>query len=83
MKNNLDSNIKFSANGEAYFDDCANPVQTVNAWRLRSSGGGRLRLWVSALLNAHHDRVIALGVYRRCRVDGCKSDSEQADRRAS
>lgn len=82
MKTKLDTNINLSANGEIYYDDCADPVQTPNAWRFLSTSGSRLGSWLVAQLIAHNDRVSALGVYRRCREDEHRPMIEKADYRA-
>ena len=64
----MESGIKLSNNG-INIDDCADPVQTLNALRMLSGSGKRLSWWIIKQLNAHNDRVSALGVYRRARVD--------------
>ena len=38
----------------------------------------RLRLWAATQLIAHHNRVIALGVHRRSRVDGPRTLDSKA-----
>lgn len=75
MKNNFDLNIKTNANGEISFGDCSEPVQSPNAWRYLSNSFRRLGLWMVECLTAHNDRVAALRVYRRYRVDVHKTNS--------
>ena len=71
MTHKLDANI--DATAETYNDDCADPAQTGGRLKLFSSTGRRLLLWVAAQLIAHNNRVFALGVYRRHRVDGSRT----------
>ena len=78
MTHKIDTNTDVSTKAEIHSDACADPVQTGAALRLLSSAGRRLRLWAAAQLLAHHNRVFALGVYRRSRVDG----SQIADSKA-
>lgn len=78
----MKSGIKLSTNG-INIDDCADPVQTLNALRLLSNSGKRLSSWIIKQLNAHNDRVSALGVYRRQRVDAHQPLSGKAAHRAS
>jgi hypothetical protein len=70
MTHHIDTNLKVSDNAEFYFDDCADPVQTGAKQKLLGRAGRSLGLWLAAQLQAHHNRVFALGVYRRNRVDG-------------
>ena len=78
MTDKIDANTNVGTNAEIYFADCADPVQTGGILKMLSRAGSRLRLWAAAQLIAHHNRVFALGVYRRSRVDG----SQIADSKA-
>lgn len=82
MRTKMESGIKLSTNG-INIDDCADPVQTLNALRLLSNSGKRLSSWIIKQLNAHNDRVSALGVYRRARVDTHQPLNGTAAHRAS
>lgn len=73
MTDKIDANTNVGANAEIYFDDCADPVQTGGIFKMLSRASRGLRLWAAAQLIAHHNRVFALGVYRRSRVDGARS----------
>ena len=70
MTHKIDTNINASGNAEVYFDDCADPVQTDGIFKILNSANRRLRIWATTQLKAHENRVIALGVHRRSRVDG-------------
>jgi len=78
MKHKIDTNSNVSGKVDFYFDDCADPVQTGGSLKMLASAGRRLRLWAAAQLRAHHNRVFALGVYRRNRVDGPQAGENRA-----
>ena len=76
MTHKLDVNI--NVNAETNNDDSAGPVQTGGRLKLFSSTGRRLRLWAAAQLLAHHNRVLALGVYRHHRLDGSRTLDDES-----
>jgi hypothetical protein len=78
MTHKIDTNINAGGNAEIYFDDCAEPVQADGIFKTLNSANRRLRIWATAQLKAHENRVIALGVHRRSRVD----ESQKGDSRA-
>ena len=73
MTHKFDANTHVSTNAEIYFDGCADPLQTGGILKILSRASRGLRLWAAAQLIAHHNRVFALGVYRRSRVDGSRT----------
>jgi len=78
MKHKIDTNINVRSKVDFYFDDCADPVQTGGSLKMLASAIRGIRLWAAAKLQAHHNRVFALGVYRRNRVDGPQAGENRA-----
>jgi hypothetical protein len=78
MTDKINPNINAGGNTQIYFDDCAEPVQADGILKTLNSANRRLRIWATAQLKAHENRVIALGVHRRSRVD----ESQEVDSRA-
>ena len=78
MTHKLDTDINVSTNTEINFDDCTDPVQSGAKVKKFNGASKRLRLWAATQLIAHHNRVIALGVHRRSRVDGPRTLDSKA-----
>jgi len=77
MKQIFDPGINIAAEMRGHSDQCAHPVQTLRPGKFPASALRRLGAFVLALLSAHNQRVSALGVYRRRRVDGaCLGERE-------
>jgi hypothetical protein len=70
MKQKNDANINIASETRGHFDQCSDPVQTLQPATFPVSALRRLRFFTLTMLHAHNQRVSALGVYRRRRIDG-------------
>ena len=69
MKQLNESDINVTGNIGSYSDECARAVQIEGNVKMSQGVFARLGSWLLNCVEAHHERVCALGVYRRERLD--------------
>ena len=80
MKRVNEVNIEVAGNNGGYSDECAQAVQTGDKVKMSQGVLKRLVSWMVNCLEAHNDRVVALSVYRRDRLDGSSRNDAPIDR---
>ena len=80
MKQVNEKEFEVAGDNRDYSDECAQGVQTAGKVKMSHGGLKRLLGWVAKCVEAHNNRVVALNVYRRDRLDGSSQNGSPIDR---